>query len=273
MTHTSIHALLFGACIATLANAQTRVPAPPAALSSEVFAELASQCAPSAPLATLRSIVTVESAFNPFALSINYPEAAGIQLGIGEGSVALARQPRNADEAIRWSKWFMANGQTVSVGLMQLNVEHLAALKLSLEKAFDPCTNLRMGWRIFNDKYSQASAVLGKGQLAMHSALSAYNSGSLLGGFRNGYVEAILRNQLQEPQVVIEPPDDEAYEPPVTLTRTHPETPKQKSDKMLQGDSAVAEPQPKPVNPRTTETRVGWDMSRATAPWVRPRKD
>lgn len=250
-------------------------PAPLGTLNSEAFAQLASQCAPGAPVATLRSIVRVESAFNPFALSINYPEAAGAQLGIGEGTVALARQPKNLDEAIRWAKWFMANGQTVSVGLMQLNVEHLAGLKLPLEKAFDPCVNLRMGWLIFSDKYAQASAVLGKGQLAMHAAFSAYNSGSLLGGFRNGYVESILRN-LQERGTTIEPPDEEELsqeEPAIPLSRLPPEPPKQKSDKMFQTADDAAKPTAKPANPRTTDTKVGWDMTRASAPWVATKKE
>lgn len=276
-TRASISAFLYVLCACRASAQAPRQTAGPG-LNAAAFAELASQCAPSAPLATLRSIVTVESGFNPFALSINYPDAAGELLGIGEGSVTLARQPKSVEEAIRWAKWFMANGQTVSVGLMQLNVEHLAALKLPLEKAFDPCTNLRMGWRIFNDKYAQASAVLGKGQLAMHAAFSAYNSGNLLGGFRNGYVEAILRSQLQNATVVIDPPDEESldapvFEPPVTLTRTPPEIQKQKSGKMLQTDEVSGQAQPKPPNPRTTDTKVGWDMTRAMGAWVGPRKD
>ena len=234
-------------------------------LSTAAFADLARRCAPSAPLATLRSIVSVESDFNPFALSINYPEAAGAQLGIGEGTVTLSRQPRNLGEALRWSRWFLANGQTVSVGLMQLNVEHLAALKIPLENAFDPCTNLETGWTIFQDKYAQASAVLGKGQLAMHAAFSAYNSGSLLGGFRNGYVDSILRNQLQR---TIDPPEEELLPSPVTEPLTQPPAPdKQKLDRMLQADPVPAKTDTPAAHPRLAETRLSWDMTRATAPW------
>lgn len=254
--------LILLSCVAAFCSAALNAQQ----LGAQAFAELAGRCAPAAPLPTIRSIVATESAFNPFALSINYPEAAGLQLGIGDGTVTLARQPRNAEEAIRWARWFLSNQQTVSVGLMQLNVEHLAALKISLEQSFDPCTNLKYGWLIFSDKYAQASAVLGKGQLALHAALSAYNSGSLVGGFRNGYVDSILRNQMQERITVIEPPHGESSEPPPPADNT-----KQKSDKMLQTDQPPAiEPMP---NPRTTQTKVGWDMIRATAPWVAPRKD
>ena len=43
-----------------------------------------------------------------------------------------------------------------------------------------------------NDKYRTAAAVLGSGQIALHAALSAYNSGSLTAGFNNGYVEKVI---------------------------------------------------------------------------------
>ena len=243
-------------------------PTPPA-LSAAAFAELAARCVPGAPLATLRSVVNVESAFHPFAVSINYPEVAGTQLGIGEGNVTLARQPGNLAEAVRWSRWLLANGQTVSVGLMQLNIEHLAAFKISLERAFDPCTNLKVGWTIFGDKYAQASAILGKGQLAMHAALSAYNSGSLVGGFRNGYVEAILRNQHREEEA-IEPPPAEDFDEPRTRQLAG-ETSRPRSDSPLQAGATEQAPQKQLPNPRTTETKVVWDLTRASGTWV-PKK-
>ena len=248
-------------------------PSRATALSVAAFAELATVCAPGAPLATLRSIASVESAFNPIALSINYPEAAGQQLGLGQGRVELSRQPTNLKEALGWARWFIANGQTVSVGLMQLNIEHLAGYKVTLERAFDPCENLRLGWIIFNNKYQAASAVLGKGQLAMHAALSAYNSGSLIGGFSNGYVAAVLAAADHEEVEVVDLPYIE--EPPragfveATLMPTGTaDTPKQKLVKILKPGYASGEVQPKPPNPRTTETKVSWDMRRATIFWI-----
>lgn len=248
-------------------------PRPATALSAAAFAELATACAPGAPLATLRSIASVESAFNPIALSINYPEAAGQQLGLVQGRVELSRQPTNLKEALGWARWFIANGQTVSVGLMQLNIEHLAGYKVTLERAFDPCENLRLGWIIFNNKYQAASAVLGKGQLAMHAALSAYNSGGLIGGFSNGYVAAVLAAAAHEEIEVVDPPDIEVppkeqfHERPSVPTST-PDSSKQKWARMLPLEDASGEVVLKPPNPRTTETKVSWDMKRATTPWV-----
>ena len=241
----------------------------PATVSAAAFAELAKECAPGAPLATLRSIASVESAFNPIALSINYPEAAGQQLGLGAGKVELSRQPATLKEALNWARWFIANGQTVSVGLMQLNIEHLAGYKVTLERAFDPCENLRIGWMIFNNKYQAASAVLGKGQLAMHAALSAYNSGSLIGGFSNGYVAAVLAAAADQPEIVEPPPVEES--PPPPLPPPPPDRSKQKSVKMFNSAEAPNDAVP---NPRTTSTKLVWDLTRATQPWsVAPGKD
>ena len=249
-------------------------PRPATALSAAAFAELAKTCAPGAPLATLRSIASVESAFNPIALSINYPEAVGQQLGLGQGKVELSRQPANLKEALGWARWFISNGQTVSVGLMQLNIEHLAGYKVTLERSFDPCENLRLGWIIFNNKYQAASAVLGKGQIAMHAALSAYNSGSLIGGFSNGYVAAVLaaapdakESEVMDPPYIEDPPRDVFLEP-TAMPQSPADTQNHKSDKMLPLESTKGRVQPKPPNPRTTETKVSWDMKRATAPWV-----
>ena len=161
-------------------------------LSTAEFRDLAKNCLPDAPFTTLRAIARVESAYYPFAISINYPDKASTALGLEDGVVELSRRATSMGEAVQWAKWFYAHGLTVSIGLMQINAEHLPAMGLSLEQAFEPCTNLRAGWTILNAKYRAAAAVVGKGQLALHAAISAYNSGSLTGGFNNGYVEKVL---------------------------------------------------------------------------------
>ena len=161
-------------------------------LSTAEFRDLSKQCLPDAPFSTLRAIARVESAYYPLAISINYPDKASSALGLEDGVIEISRRPTSIGEAVQWAKWFYAHGLTVSIGLMQINAEHLPAMGLSLEQAFEPCTYLRTGWTILNAKYRAAAAVVGKGQLALHAAISAYNSGSLTGGFDNGYVEKVL---------------------------------------------------------------------------------
>ena len=183
--------------LASLALFFPHLAAQPASrpLTTAEFAAVAKSCAPDAPVSTLRAIAKVESAFNPLAISINYPDKAPERLGLDEGTLALSRQPTTLSEAVRWTKWLYSRGLTVSVGLMQVNAEHLAGLGLSLEQAFDPCANLRAGWTILNMKYRTAAAVLGQGQLALHAAISSYNSGSLIAGFNNGYVDKVIQNK------------------------------------------------------------------------------
>lgn len=175
-------------------------------LSEQEFRALVKECVPDAPFTTLRAIATVEPGYSPFAISINNPDKAASALGLAEGTIALTRQPTSVQEAVSWAKWLLARRLTVSIGPLHVNVEHLLRLGLSLEQAFDPCTNLRAGWTILNDKYRRAAAVLGKGQLALHVALSSYNSGSLTFGFENGYVEKVLASGSRTPGTTLAPP-------------------------------------------------------------------
>jgi len=165
---------------------------------------------PDAPLTTLRAIATVESGYSPLAISINNADKAASALGLAEGTLALTRQPASLQEAVSWAKWLLARRLTVSIGLLQVNVEHLPQLGLSLEQAFEPCTNLRAGWMILNDKYRRAVAVLGKGQLALHVA--SYNSGSLTFGFEPGYVERVVAAGSRTPPMQLAPPGDQFTE-------------------------------------------------------------
>lgn len=153
-------------------------------LTPSEFDALANRCLPGIPVTTLRAIARVESAFYPLALSINYPQ---------QHSLALARQPANLYEALAWTKWLQARGLTVSIGLMQINSEHLATLRLTTEQAFDPCLNLQAGWLLFSSHYDRAAKTLGPGtQPTLEAALSSYNSGSLTTGLANGYVEKVI---------------------------------------------------------------------------------
>jgi type IV secretion system protein VirB1 len=153
-------------------------------LTPAEFAALTKRCIPGFPLNTVHAIARVESAFYPLALSVNYPDHAGVQ---------LARQPANLREALAWTQWLHARGYTVSIGLMQVNSEHLKTLRLTAEQAFDPCLNLQAVWLIFSSHYERAAKTFGSSSpAAFHAALSGYNSGSLTAGYTNGYVEKVL---------------------------------------------------------------------------------
>src|SRR6266567_4414460 len=167
-------------------------------VSSEDFRTMAGKCAPDVPLVTLRAIARAESAFHPYALSLDYPLRTAREQGLSQGGIFLARQPRDAAEARTWAHWLVQHGHSVSIGLMQISTRHARDLNLTADQLFDPCTNLRAGAQILKAAYQQAAAVRGKGQDALRRALSSYNSGSEILGFDNGYVSNVVEGDFDQ---------------------------------------------------------------------------
>jgi type IV secretion system protein VirB1 len=164
-------------------------------LDAKEFKALAHRCAPDIPLVTLRAIARAESAFRPYALSLNYPKRTAREHGLNDGEMLLSRQPRTLQEARAWSHYLLDRGHSVSIGLLQINSEHARELGLTPYQLFDPCTNINAGARLLTAYYRQAASVLGEGQDALQYALSGYNSGSPVVGFRNGYVGAVINKE------------------------------------------------------------------------------
>ena len=77
---------------------------------------LIDQCGAGASPVTIAAIAQVESANNPYAVSINY--SGGI----------VAQQPRTTSEAMNLAAALIASGKTLSLGLMQINTENLPRL-------------------------------------------------------------------------------------------------------------------------------------------------
>jgi type IV secretion system protein VirB1 len=184
-------------CLGAPAVAQTaRKDVPNAPLAPSEFRALAQRCAGDVPVITLRAIARAESAFRPYALSLNYPKRTASEQGLHGGGMFLARQPRSLDEARAWTRYLVNQGKTVSIGLLQINSEHAADFGLTWDQLFDPCTNMRIGAHLLTAYYRQAAAVLGDGQQALQFALSGYNSGFPLVGFTNGYVDSVVQGEF-----------------------------------------------------------------------------
>ena len=135
------------------------------------------QCAPEVAPSTMAAIVSVESRGNPYAIGVN----KGRQV----------RQPTSATEAVVAAKRLLARGANIDLGLGQINSSNLKWLGLSVEAAFDPCSNLAAAARVLTGNYRRAVA-LGV-QSPLGAALSAYNTGSMQRGYRNGYVAKVYR--------------------------------------------------------------------------------
>ena len=141
-----------------------------------ILSQLLRECAANIAPKTMAAVVSVESGGNPLALHDN----------------TRNRTYRTADigQAIHWASELIARGDSVDMGLSQINSMNLLRLGLSVRAAFDPCNNLRAGATILSGDYANASAHFGSGQYALRRALSAYNSGSMFAA--QGYVDRIL---------------------------------------------------------------------------------
>jgi len=171
--------------------AQTPPTNPNTKLSDAAFQTLAESCGANVPVSTLEAIALTESALHPYALSVNRPHQLAQRQGRNRGTITLERQPSSREEAITWTKWLLAHGVTVSIGLLQVNSEHAKALHVAVEQLFEPCTNLWAGATLLTATYSATARVQGEGLSALNTALSYYNSGTAWLGFRNGYVNQV----------------------------------------------------------------------------------
>jgi type IV secretion system protein VirB1 len=162
-------------------------------MNGAAFLTLALACAPQVDAGTARALVAVESGFNPHA--------------IGVVGGALLRQPRTRGEALVTARALQANGWNFSVGLAQINQSNFGRLGLSLETAFEPCTNLTAMQAVLTDCFDRAERVDARltalsptPQRALRRSLSCYYSGNFQTGFRHGYVRRVEVAALRIPQ-------------------------------------------------------------------------
>lgn len=168
-------------------------------MDTSTFLALTLACAPQVHADTAHALVSVESAFNPWAI------------GVVGGS--LQRQPRHRTEAMATAQALQAAGRNFSVGLGQINVGNFSRLGLTLATAFEPCSNLAAMQAVLTECFDRAqrkTAQTSADQTALRAALSCYYSGNFTTGFRHGYVSKVVaaaRNatRLSPPNPVKEP--------------------------------------------------------------------
>ena len=150
-------------------------------MEASTFTALALACAPEVHLTTTQALVSVESAFNPWA--------------IGVVGGALRRQPNNRDEALATANQLLTDGRNFSVGLGQINVGNFQRLGLNTSSAFDPCQNLSAMQSVLTECFDRAGLSQSGAdtrQSALRKTLSCYYSGNFSTGFRHGYVRKVV---------------------------------------------------------------------------------
>jgi type IV secretion system protein VirB1 len=156
-------------------------------MDTATFLALVLVCAPQVHPGTARALVQVESSFNPWAIAV-----------VG-GS--LDHQPRDRAEALATARALRRAGWNFSLGLGQINVANVDRLGLSLEEAFEPCTNLAALQRVLVDCFERAVSVpevAPSAQGALRHALSCYYSGNFVTGMQQGYVRHVTHTALAQ---------------------------------------------------------------------------
>lgn len=145
---------------------------------------LAASCAPQVAPETLLSIVKVESRFNTLAIGVN-------------GRTPRAVPASSPEEAAQKASALIAAGESVDLGLAQINSHNLEPLGLSVAEAFDPCRNLAASARLLTRDFGRSSASDVGPQAALRATISFYNTGDPSRGLTNGYVGKVTAAAAQ----------------------------------------------------------------------------
>ena len=148
-----------------------------APLAAPQFDRLAASCAPGVALDVLRAVASKESHFDPLALHDNTRK--------------FTRMGADAKAAATLAQSWIASGDSVDIGLMQINAPNLPRLGLTVAQALDPCLSLAAGAAVLRDAYHQGASQAEQ-QAALLIMLSRYNTGRPLAGLVNGYVGDVI---------------------------------------------------------------------------------
>jgi type IV secretion system protein VirB1 len=164
-----------------------------APLPKQTFEAIADRCAPTVSASVLKAVAAAETRFNPLALRNN--------------TTKLFISPPSLAAAVQQAKQWISQGNSVDLGLMQINSNNLSALGMTVEAALDPCTSLAGAAHILSAAYDQGSSAADR-QAALLIALSRYNTGRSLAGLTNGYVGRVLAAQNDEAQTISKTPSN-----------------------------------------------------------------
>lgn len=175
----SLCSTLLVAAASTWAACGVTAPARATPLSSTALSALAARCAPSVPKEILGAVARTESNLDPWALHDN--------------TTGFSEQPRNLQAALTDAWAWIRRGDSVDLGLMQINSGNFGALGMTVQAALDPCVSLASGAAVLQAAYGGGKTSADQ-QAALLMALSRYNTGSPFQGIMNGYARKVMAN-------------------------------------------------------------------------------
>ncbi|MDD2859733.1 MAG: lytic transglycosylase domain-containing protein [Acidiphilium sp.] len=146
-------------------------------IAPAIFMHLASACAPQVAPGTMASIASTESGFNTLAIHDN--------------TTGRNYAPSSSRSAIVIARRLRAVGDSIDLGLMQINSLNLSKLSLTIPTAFKACPALGAAAKLLVMDYKQPANQRME-QQALQQALSRYNTGNGIRGFQNGYVQRVV---------------------------------------------------------------------------------
>ena len=132
--------------------------------------ELLMMCAPTVDPVTMSAVIKQESGGNPWALNNNSTKKSTIFNSMAD--------------AIAAAKDAIGRGESVDMGLAQINSINLKRLGLTVDQVFEPCTNLAAGARILEYGFNQTGN--------LPAALSMYNTGKANSTIGQAYAQKVF---------------------------------------------------------------------------------
>ena len=117
--------------------------------------ELLMMCAPAVDPVTMAAVVKQESAGHPWVINNNTTKKSSTY--------------RTRAEAVAAASSAIQQGDSLDMGLAQINSKNLPALDLSVDQVFAPCINLAAAAQILSAAFIKSGSLVG--------ALSSYNTG------------------------------------------------------------------------------------------------
>ena len=131
--------------------------------------ELLMMCAPAVDPVTMAAIVKQESGGRPWVINNNSTKKSSFFDSMAE-AVAAARAA-------------IDNGESIDMGLAQINSKNLKNLGLTVEQVFDPCTNIAAGAKILAYGFKETGS--------LPAALSMYNTGKANSKIGDQYAQKV----------------------------------------------------------------------------------
>lgn len=140
-------------------------------LIKQAIADLILHCSSGVDPLILQSLIVQESARHPYA--------------IHDGKTHKSHFPKSREAAIQLAKQLREKGHRLDIGLAQINTQNFKWLGLTIETAFNPCTNLKASSTVLKEAMNRTPN--------LREQLSIYNSGKTTSKKGLSYADKIIR--------------------------------------------------------------------------------